>query len=287
MEAMLLLMVLIMNTIITIFLFFFCLDVVFSNRFCVYALHISSINCSNVLVALFYGSIYFDLDTGTDVSDYTNRFSIFFFSLMFFLLKDMQAIPMLMGSRLVFYRERGAKAYGALTFWISLWFIQVPLVLISVLLYSAVLYPMVDFRHGDHHFNWFYYFLMMQSMIGVFVGIMIAALAPSSQAALSLFPVLLFWQVGFAGYLVYIPQFDDYLRAWAPYCVWMRYAFQGLVMNELQHNDDLPNYQLYLNELGFDNSFSVKGCAGILPIFLATAMVLSLAALKFVDWEER
>ena len=86
---------------------------------------------------------------------------------------------------------------------------------------------------------------------------------------------------------MYLPNFPDWLGDWAPYITWMRYAFQGMVMNEFQHNDDLPLYQNYLDNLGFDENFSVKGCAAMLPLFLLFGAMCSLLALKFIDFEER
>ena len=149
----------------------------------------------NMIIGLFYGTVYYNLDTGTDTSVYTNRLSVVFFSLMFMIMKDMQSIPILMQDRLVFYRERGAKAYGAFTYWITTWLIQLPVSFFACLVYCAVLYPMVGFRDGGHHFGNFLYFLSMQSFTAMFAGLFIAAISPNSQAGLSYFPIVLFFQV--------------------------------------------------------------------------------------------
>jgi len=126
----------------------------------------------------------------------------------------------------------------------------------------------------------------MTSMTGLFMAQLIAAMAPTSQAAISLFPVALFFSVAFAGYIVYIPQFDPWLRAWAPYGSFMRWGFQGLVLNEFAGNSGLPYSQEYINNLGF-YSYSKEQCAPLIIIFSLIFSNLELVALKYVNFEER
>lgn len=66
----------------------------------------------------------------------------------------------------------------------------------------------------------------------------------------------------------------------------MRYAFQGLVLNEFQTNSGLPNSQNYINELGF-NGFNTTQCAGYLFMFVIIYGLVFLVALKYINFEER
>jgi len=205
---------------------------------------------------------------------------------MFMILGHQQAIPALFEDRLVFYRERGARAYGAFPYWISCWFLQVPLILLNVLVFSAIVYSMSGFTDASGCYGYFFGVLYMTSLTGLFMAQLIAALAPTSQSAISLFPVALFFSVAFAGYIVYIPQFDPWLRAWAPYGSFMRWAFQGLVLNEFADNSALPYHQIYINNLGFD-TYSKEQCAPLVIIFTLIFSVLELVALKYINFEER
>jgi ABC-type multidrug transport system permease subunit len=168
-----------------------------------------------VVVALFYGSIYYQLPAGNDPDDYSNRLGLFFFCLMFMIIGHQQALPAMLDDRLVFYRERGAKAYGAFSYWFSCWIIQIPLILVNVLLFSVILYPMAGLNsHSSEEFGYFYFIMLLSSYCGYYVACFIAAISPSTQAALSYYPIVLFFSVSFAGFLVYIPQFPDWLGDW-------------------------------------------------------------------------
>lgn len=237
-------------------------------------------------MGLFYGSIFYHLKNGTATDDYTNRLSLLFFCLMFIVLGHQQAIPALFEDRLVFYRERGARAYGALPYWFSSWFLQIPLIFVNVLVFSAIVYGMANLSNCGGCYGFFFGTLFLCSVTGLFMAQVIASLAPSAQAAISLFPVALFFTVAFAGYIVYIPEFDKWLRVWAPYGSFMRWGFQALVLNELADNGDLPDGQSYIDNLGFE-SYSKNHCISIIPVFsIAFALVL-LCTLKYINFEKR
>ena len=142
-----------------------------------------------------------------------------------------EKIPTMQYFRLLFYRERGANSVSEIADWVSQILISIPLSFICVLLYSAFVYPMVQFRSGFDHFIFFFIVLWIVDWIALFSGQAISGIAPSTQAAMNLFPVAVLFVTAFAGYIVYLPQFPPAL-SWAPYCDFFRYAFQALVLNE-------------------------------------------------------
>ena len=152
-----------------------------------------------VIIGFFYGTIYFQLPTGTEAPDYTNRLSIFFFGLMFAMMAHQASIPQLFEDRLLFYRERGSKAYGAISYWISQWILNIPLTIISILLFAMIVYLCCGLRSGAGYFFFYYMIMLLSSFNGLFVCQLIAALSLSASAALQLFPVMLFFVVAFSG----------------------------------------------------------------------------------------
>lgn len=240
----------------------------------------------HILVSLFYGSIYFHLSSGDTSSAYTNRLGLFFFTLMFMIIGHQQAVPAMLDERLIFYRERGSKAYGALSYWVSSTLIQIPLIVFNVFIFSVILYYMVQLNNADGCFGYFYFMLTLTSFCGYFAACLISSIAPSTQAALSYYPIVLFFSVSFAGYLVYIPELPDWLGDWAPYISFMRYGFQGLTLNEFQGNADLSYQATYIDMLGF-NLLDKTDCAGYLMMFVCIYAVSFLVMLKFVNFEER
>ena len=81
-----------------------------------------------IVVSLFYGTIFIGVGKGGDSSAYFNMLSVLFFSLTNNVMGMQTAVPAMINNRLVFYRERGAMAYGAFPYWISCWITMLPLI---------------------------------------------------------------------------------------------------------------------------------------------------------------
>lgn len=266
----------------------------------------------HIIIGFFYGTIYYQLPTGTEATDYTNRLSIFFFGLMFVIMGHQQSIPQLLEDRLLFYRERGSKAYGAISYWVSQWILNVPLTLLNVLVFSMIIYLCCGLRPGGGYFFFYYLIMLLASCNGLFLCQMIAALSPSVSAALQLFPVMLFFVIAFSGllwvllqysihymvvsivtyfhfsgFIVYLPDFPAWLGDWAPYFSFMRFGFEGCTLNEFSNNPDLPLSSSYLANLGFNNSITQNDCAASLMMFVFGYAFFLLMALKYVDFEQR
>ena len=143
---------------------------------------------------------------------------------------------------------------------------------------------MVGLKTGG--FGMFFGVLLLTSWTGLFVCQLIAAISPSSQTAISGFPVALFFTITFAGYMIFIPTFPDWLSAWAPYISFLRFSFQALVLNEFNDNSDLPLSQVYIDALGF-NDYTASQCAPVPIIFLLMFAGLLLVGLRHVNYEER
>lgn len=200
------------------------------------------------------------------------------------ILGHQQAIPALFEDRLIFYRERGSRAYGPLPYWISSWFLQIPIVALNVLVFSIVVYFMTGLKSGG--FGLFCGVLIITSWTGLFVCQLIASVSPSAQSAISGFPVALFFTITFAGYMIFIPTFPDWLSSWAPYISFMRFSFQALVLNEFNDNSALPYSQEYINSLGFQD-YTASQCAPVPLVFLVVFAALLLLALRSINYEER
>lgn len=94
-------------------------------------------------MSVFFGSIFYHLGSNTtDATVYNNRISLLFFSLVFLVVGQQQSIPSLFEERLLFYRERGSRLYGALPYWLSAWLVELVVTLVNVLIFSVILYHM-------------------------------------------------------------------------------------------------------------------------------------------------
>ncbi|KAJ1423014.1 P-loop containing nucleoside triphosphate hydrolase protein [Ochromonadaceae sp. CCMP2298] len=237
-------------------------------------------------VGIFYGSVYFQLDTGEgcDETCYNDRLSLIFFSLMLMFMGQLDMVSFLVDDRLVYYRERGAKTYGPLAYWLSLWVPQVPILPFNVILYCMTVYPMCGLREG--RFGVFFIFMLTAAYVCLFTAYIVASVAPSTEVALAYYPLIGLFTMLYAGYAIYIPDLQSWQRTWLPFLNFYRWAFQGMVLNEFQHNSDLPESHQYISDLGFD-TVSIGGSYALLLLFLSVFCGTLYLVLKYVDFEER
>jgi ABC-type multidrug transport system permease subunit len=239
-----------------------------------------------LVVALFYGSLYFALQTGTDPNYYSNRLSLFFFSLIFNIVEYEEVIVELQQDRLIFYRERGARAYGAFSYWISFIYLKPFIIFVNVFTYSLVLYYMAGLRSTSEAFGFFVFVLYISSLIAFSVYQIFSGISPSSQVGVSLSAIFVFLTFSFAGFAVYLPRFPIWLGNWGPPICLMRFSFQALTLNEFDHNDSLPYEASYVENLGF-NTLSKEDCAVFLVLFLIAYALLAFLPLKYLSFEKR
>ena len=239
--------------------------------------------CRNIFVALFFGSVYFHMATGLQAPLYTNRLALLFFCTTFQMMTHQKAVPLMFQDRLQFYRERGSGSTAALPFWRSVTYLQIPAMFIDTLMFSVILWSMAELSGS---FRFFWGSLFLTSVTGFVMAQLVAAVSSSAMTAASLYLIFIFWMISFSGFLVFIPEFSYWLRVWAPYTSYLRWCFQGLVLNEFDGNDSLPLGQIYINNLGF-SSFSHEHCVSMLPVFLGIMCVLTVSALHFISFERR
>jgi ABC-type multidrug transport system permease subunit len=162
-----------------------------------------------LIIAAFYGSIYYQLPGGTDPTVYNNRLSILYFTLMSFLMNHQEEIASIHENRLVFYRERAANIYSVSSYCISRLLTAIPIDLFNVFIFAVTLYYLTGLRNGG--FGFFLMICWLTDFISLFICQFLAYISPSTDIAMSLFPVILFFASSFEGFIIYIPQFPDWL----------------------------------------------------------------------------
>ena len=94
----------------------------------------------HILVALFYGSLYWQVAPTAIQS----RLSLLFFAIMFVMLGNQQSIPVIYEDRLLYYREKGAYVYGPYSYWMTCATSYIPQNILNTLIYSSILYAMAS-----------------------------------------------------------------------------------------------------------------------------------------------
>ncbi len=234
------------------------------------------------------GSLFYQLETGDgcDSGCYKNRMSLLYYCVLTLVMGRMALVAGLFQDRLVYYRERGSKVYGSLPYCLSVLLPRMPFTILNVLGFSLCMYPMTGLRSDHDHYGVFFVLMLLNGYCGLFIAYFIIAISSSTTVALSYFPAFLLFNMFYAGFVVYIPVMPDWQSSWIPYISIFRYSFQGLILNEFQHNGDLPESHRYINELGFD-VISVQGCCGVLILFIAGLVTAFYLAVTFIDFEKR
>jgi ATP-binding cassette, subfamily G (WHITE), member 2 len=172
----------------------------------------------HLMVSLFYGSIYYHLDN----TQYQERMCVLFFSMIFMIMGHQKQMPVIFRERLLFYRERSAGAYGPLSYWVTTILVTFPFVVLNVFIYAITVHHLVGLRTAPGNFVDFYVTLLLISVTGMFACRAVAALAPSEQAAINLFPALIQFLMAFAGFGIFLPVMQTWLAVWAPYITFVR-----------------------------------------------------------------
>lgn len=246
------------------------------------------------MISLFYGTIFYNLPGGTSPSVYLNRISILFFSLISVLMSHQADIPDILEERLLFNRERASTTITTESYWLAKLCIDVPFNLICMCIYAPIIYKLCGLRNtganggqdaAADHFFFFLYILSITDIIAYFAAQFVANVSPSSQVAMSIFPVLMFFVLAFEGFIIYLPQYPAW-SSWATYVSYLRYSYQALILNEFQDNPDLPLSQVYIDELGF-NTWSKRQCGSIIWVFVLCHAAVAFLVLKYVNYIKR
>jgi ABC-type multidrug transport system ATPase subunit len=242
----------------------------------------------DLIMGVLLGSLYWQLDTGDscDRNCETERANMLYLCAMSMCIGHLETMAIVRDERPVFYRERGAKAYTTLAYWMSIWAVQIPLFFLNAVFFSVPVYLMSNLRPGFGHFVVFLMFMALASYCSKALALLASSISQSTTEAMCYFPALFMFNSMYAGFLVRIPSMPLWQRAWLPCISFFRYVFQGIVLNEYQDNSRLNNAHAYIDAFGFD-FISVEGCAFLLCLILAIYMLAFYLALKYVNFENR
>lgn len=220
-----------------------------------------------LILAVIFGSAYVYPPSGVDYSSYKKRLSFCFFSLFFNCVVQMQTIPLYFEDRVTFQRERGAKLYLPVSYWLTTWIANFCFQIVHTLVYASVAYFFAGFQ--DVAWRWFFFFavVLFCANTAYYICQLIAAFSPNPQTAMGIFPIAVFTNFLFSGYFQFIPNMQFWLQGWAPNCSFYRWALQALVLNEYDTNPALPIASTYVSELGF-SGVNANASLGILILFL-------------------
>eukprot|EP00892_Ulva_mutabilis_P008760 jgi/Ulvmu1/6256/UM028_0114.1 len=252
-----------------------------------------------VVIALALGSIFFglgDLPTPTELADVQNVLGVLFTSVSFMgMVNLINAVPVVVQERGVYYRERAASMYSALPFALAAGSVEIPYILAQALVYSPIVFFLVQFKNDG---GWeFWYFTLMVTLtvcIYTFMGQALAYLTASPQTAIIMASGLSFVFNVFNGFARPYPEMPQGWK-WLNRIVPTTWVMMGLTVSQLGDNEQEfvdPQGNRSTVKAFLDDQFGFKyswrwTCAGISLAYVLVFRLLGAAALRFLNFQRR
>lgn len=157
-------------------------------------------------------------------------------------------------------RERSKGSYSLGPYLFSKLLAEAPIGAAFPLMFGAVLYPMARLHPTLMRFGKFCGIVTAESFAASAMGLTVGAMVPTTEAAMAVGPSLMTVFIVFGGYYVN-PENTPIIFRWIPSVSLIRWAFQGLCINEFrglqfdhQHSIDIQTGEQALERLSFGKS---------------------------------
>jgi ABC-type multidrug transport system permease subunit len=154
---------------------------------------------------------------GSSDEAYKSRKSFAFFSMFYNTVAQIQTISMYFDNRALYNRERGAKIYSGLSYWIAVWLVWFIFLIFHTFVFCIVAYPWSGFQRSGKAFFFFYAITLLSSFVTYFLAQLISASCPNAQTAMGIYPMMFLPSTLFCGYYQNLPDIIDWLKYWFPY----------------------------------------------------------------------
>ncbi|XP_020236205.1 ABC transporter G family member 7 [Cajanus cajan] len=162
--------------------------------------------------------------------------------------------------RAIVDRERAKGSYSLGPYLFSKLLAEIPIGAAFPLMFGAVLYPMARLHPTLQRFGKFCGIVTMESFAASAMGLTVGAMVPTTEAAMAVGPSLMTVFIVFGGYYVN-PENTPIVFRWIPNVSLIRWAFQGLSINEFsglqfdhQHSFDIQTGEQALERISFGKS---------------------------------
>uniref|UniRef100_M8CIY1 ABC transporter G family member 7 n=1 Tax=Aegilops tauschii TaxID=37682 RepID=M8CIY1_AEGTA len=135
--------------------------------------------------------------------------------------------------RAIVDRERAKGSYALGPYLSSKLLAEIPIGAAFPLIFGSILYPMAKLHPTISRFAKFCGIVTVESFAASAMGLTVGAIAPTTEAAMALGPSLMTVFIVFGGYYVN-PDNTPVIFRWIPKASLIRWAFQGLCINEFK-----------------------------------------------------
>jgi ABC-type multidrug transport system permease subunit len=180
----------------------------------------------HVAVGLFFGSLYRGVPGRTPQHNSHNIASLLFFSVFFLAVGHQHSIPILFSQRPVWQHEGNLGLYSTRALYVSQLLERWPPNVFCVGIFGSIVYFCCGLNQTLEAFSFFLAMLLLASLVSLSLCELVASVAPSTQAAITVFLPLSFFFVVSGGFIVLIPSLPSEIRDILPAVSYIRWAFQ-------------------------------------------------------------
>ncbi|XP_057840625.2 ABC transporter G family member 36 [Cryptomeria japonica] len=252
---------------------------------------------TSFLVAVIFGAIFWKVGAKRDNNlDLFNIIGGMYCGVLFIGVMNCQTVqPLVAVERTVFYRERAAGMYSAMSYALAQVIIEIPYAIFQSLVYVLVLYSMIGFEWKVQKFLWFFFVNFFTFLYFTYYGMMGVSITPNAQAAavVSGFFFILFGL--FSGFYVT----KQKLPKWWVWYYWVcpvSWTVYGLIISQYGDITELievdgkktgtPLNQYLADYFGFDNDFMGVVAAVLLGFTFFFAFVFAYC-IKTLNFQHR
>ncbi|KAK8963782.1 ABC transporter G family member 39 [Platanthera guangdongensis] len=249
---------------------------------------------TTIITSLLFGVVFWKTGSNpTKEQDIFNILGVMYGSALFLGFTNASIVqPVVATERTVLYHERSAGMYSTLPFAIAQVAVEIPYIIVQVLVFSSVVYPMAGFQLVISKFLWFMFFMLLSFVYFTLYGMMAVALTPIQDiAALFSFLIFIFWNL-FSGFIIPRKMIPIWWRwyYWANPAAWTIYGLLVSQLGDRVESIQIPGgadqtiKEFLENYLGLESSYFPVIVAlhlGVIVLFF-TLFVIGIKHLNFL-----
>jgi ABC-type multidrug transport system permease subunit len=191
---------------------------------------------SGLFSGLLFGAIYFRLGAGA--STVADRLGLLQVAAVNTAMTSLiKATTSFVTEKIIIQRERKSGSYSVASYFISKLLAEFPLSVLFPCMTGSIIYKLCGLNNSPGRLLLFNTVLVVESMASSAFGMAIGSIAPSVESAIATAPALMVIFIVFGG--LYVVNAPSYLK-WVPNCSLIRWAYEGLVINEFKDLTIIP-----------------------------------------------
>ena len=199
-----------------------------------------SLNIARLMSGLFsgllFGAIYFQL--GCTASTVGDRLGLLQVAAVNTAMTSLiKATTSFVTEKIIIQKERKSGSYSVLSYFISKLLAEFPLSVLFPCMTGSIIYKLCGLNSSPGRLLVFNTILVVESIASSAFGMTIGSIAPSTESAIATAPALMVVFIVFGG--LYVVNAPSYLK-WVPNCSLIRWAYEGLVLNEFKDLNIIP-----------------------------------------------